>query len=101
MRSMHAILGFQADVKAEAIDRGHLRPLCLNASKPFGEQNERIFVIGIHVLDVVALMFDRLGQKPGPVKALFSTCRNWPNWRRRATVGWTPIYNLKNRQGHL
>src|SRR5664280_770790 len=33
-RSMHAILGFQADVKAEAIDRGHRRLLCLNASKP-------------------------------------------------------------------
>ena len=40
-RSMHAILGFQADVKAEAIDRGHRRLLCLNASKPFGEQDIR------------------------------------------------------------
>jgi hypothetical protein len=27
--SMHSILRFQADVKAEAIDRGHLRLLCL------------------------------------------------------------------------
>jgi hypothetical protein len=34
-RSMHTILGFQVDVKAEAIDRGHRRLLCLNASKPF------------------------------------------------------------------
>ena len=32
--SMHAILGFQAHVKAEAIDRGQRRLLCLNASKP-------------------------------------------------------------------
>jgi hypothetical protein len=36
--SMLAILGFQGDVKAEAIDRGHRCLLCLNARKTFGEQ---------------------------------------------------------------
>src|SRR5580704_19354887 len=36
-RSMHTILGSQANLEAEAIDRGHLRFLRLNTSKPFGK----------------------------------------------------------------
>ena len=60
--SMHAILSFQADVKTEAIDRGHRRLLCLNASKPFGKQDERILVVGIHVLhDVAFVLSQRIG----------------------------------------
>ena len=66
--SMHAILGFQADVKAEAIDRGHLRLLCLDASKPFGEQDERILVVGIHVLhDVALVLSQRIGLRCGVI----------------------------------
>src|SRR5271157_1891045 len=57
--SMHAILGFQADVKAEAIKRGHLRLLCLDASKPLREQDERILMVGIHVLHDVALVLNQ------------------------------------------
>src|SRR5271165_922400 len=44
-------------MEAEAVDRGQLCFLCLNASKPLGQQDERIFVVGIHVLhDVVLLL---------------------------------------------
>src|SRR5208283_1493129 len=53
---MHAILRFQAKVEAKAIDRGHLRLPCLNASKPLREQDERIPMVGIHVLHDVALV---------------------------------------------
>src|SRR5208337_1195909 len=56
---MHAILRFQPYVKAEAIDRGHLRLLCLNASKPFREQDEHIPMVGIHVLHDVSLVLDQ------------------------------------------
>ena len=63
---MHAILGFQAQVEAEAVDRGHLCLLCLNASKPLGQQDERIFVDGIHVLhDVVLLLSQRIRLRLG------------------------------------
>jgi len=42
-RGLHARHpGLQPQVEAEAIDRSHLRLLCLNACKPIGEQNERI-----------------------------------------------------------
>ena len=44
---MHAILGFQPQVKAEAINLSHFRILCLNARKPLGQQDERIFVVGM------------------------------------------------------
>src|SRR6516165_12680787 len=46
----HAILGLQAQMKAEAVDRNHGRLLRLNAGKHPGKQNERIFVVSIHVL---------------------------------------------------
>src|SRR5271165_4432779 len=69
-RSMHAILGFQADVKAEAIDRGHLRFLCLNASKPFCDQDERVLMVSIHVLHDVALVFNqRIGLRLGVIRS--------------------------------
>src|ERR1039458_907784 len=54
--SMHTILGFQANVEAEAIDRGHLRLLRLDAGKPFCQQDERILMVGIHVLHDIALV---------------------------------------------
>src|SRR5271157_2081221 len=56
---MHASLRFQPYVKAETIDRGHLRLLCLNPSKPFREQDERIRMVGIHVLHDVALVLNQ------------------------------------------
>jgi hypothetical protein len=58
-RSMHDILNFEADVKAEAIDRGHLRLLRFNTNKPFGEQDECILMVGIH-LDEAARSWDWL-----------------------------------------
>ena len=47
----HAILGFQSRMKAEAVDRGHRCFLRLNACKYPGEQDERILVVSIHVLN--------------------------------------------------
>lgn len=35
--SLHALLGFQADVKAEPVDTGYLRLLRFNAGKVFCE----------------------------------------------------------------
>src|SRR5262252_2350026 len=65
-RSLHTIVSFQAEVEAEAIDRGHLRLLCINASKPFGEQDERILMVVIHVLHDVALVLNqRIGLRFG------------------------------------
>jgi hypothetical protein len=58
-RSFDAILSFQADVEAEAIDRSHVRLLCLNASKPLREQDQRILVVGIHVPDDFAFRFNQ------------------------------------------
>jgi hypothetical protein len=46
-----AILGLQAYVKADTIDRSHHHFLRLDSSKCSGKQDERIPVIGIHVLD--------------------------------------------------
>src|SRR5271154_1791119 len=46
-----AVLRLQAYVKAETVDRTHRRFLGLDSSKYPGEQDERIPVIGIHVLD--------------------------------------------------
>src|SRR6267378_6259113 len=48
-----AILGFQAYVKEETVDRSHRHFLRLDSSKCPGKQDERIRVIGIHVLDDV------------------------------------------------
>src|SRR5215472_2077196 len=65
---MHAILNFQGEVKAEAINRGHLRLLCLDASKPFGEQEERVLGVGIHELDdVVLVLIQRIGLRFGVI----------------------------------
>jgi hypothetical protein len=57
--SFDAILSFEADVEAEAIDRSHGRLLCLNASKPFHEQDECILVVGVHVSDDLAFRFNQ------------------------------------------
>ena len=46
-------------MEAEAIDRGHLRLLRLNPSKPFCEQDERILVVGIHVLHDISLVLNQ------------------------------------------
>ena len=80
-RSAHAIPGFQADVKAEAIDRSHLRLLRFNTNKPFGEQDERILMVGIH-LDEPATSWDGL-KKTGSKYSAISPCRiprllDWP-----------------------
>ena len=50
-RCFHSILGFQAQMESEAIDRSHVRLLCLNASKPLRERDQRISVVSIHVSD--------------------------------------------------
>jgi len=47
----HAILGFQADMKPEAIDCDHGCFLRFDVSKFSGEQDERILVIGVHMLN--------------------------------------------------
>jgi len=46
----HAILGFHKHTKPEAIDRCCRRFLRLNVSKFPGNQDERILVVGVHVL---------------------------------------------------
>jgi hypothetical protein len=51
--SLHAIPDFQAQVQTETIDRSHLHLMCMNASKPIYEQDERIFVVGIHLDEAV------------------------------------------------
>jgi hypothetical protein len=49
-----AILRFQAYLKAEAVDRTHRHSLTFDSSKYPREQDERIPVIGIHVLDDIS-----------------------------------------------
>src|SRR5271166_1483368 len=67
--SVHAILGFHANVEAEAIDRGHLSLQRLNAGKPFCEQDERILMVCIHVLDDIVLMLrQRIGLSLGVIR---------------------------------
>jgi hypothetical protein len=64
-----AILGFQAYVKAETVDRSHRHFLRLDSSKCPGKQDERITVIGIHVLgDVGCSVSQRIGL-PAVVRA--------------------------------
>src|ERR1022692_4760819 len=46
-------------MEAKAVDRGHLCFLRLNAREPFREQDERILMVGIHVLHDVALVLDQ------------------------------------------
>src|SRR5271165_4521472 len=59
--SLHAILSFQAQMESEAVDRGQLCFLCLNASKPLGQQDERIFAEGIATEETTAACaFDTL-----------------------------------------
>jgi len=55
----HTILGFQAQVEAQAIDRSHLGILGLNVSNPLREQDERILMIGVHVMHDVDLVVNQ------------------------------------------
>ena len=47
----HAILGFHKHMKPEAIDRCHRCFLRLDVSMFPGNQDERILVVGVHVLN--------------------------------------------------
>src|SRR5207245_2635267 len=47
----HAILSFQTYLKAKAVDRGHGCFLRLDVRKCPGKQDERILVVGVHVLN--------------------------------------------------
>jgi hypothetical protein len=55
----HTILGFQAQVEAQAIDRCHLGILGLNVSKPLREQVERILIVGVHVVHDLDLVVNQ------------------------------------------
>ena len=62
----HAILGFQANVKAEPVDRSHHRFLSLYPRECPGQRDERAAMIGIHVLDDAGC---GVGQRVGLPKA--------------------------------
>jgi hypothetical protein len=47
----YTLLRFQAHLKTEAVDRGHRCFLRLNVCKFSGKQDERILVVGVHVLN--------------------------------------------------
>src|SRR5262252_7590281 len=55
----HTILGFQAKMEAQTIDRSHLGILGFNVSKPLREQDERILMVGVHVLHDVDLVVNQ------------------------------------------
>src|SRR5271157_1859601 len=69
-RPMHAALRLEPQMESEAVDRGHLRVLRLNASKPFRDENERVLMVGVHVMhDVVLVLYQWIGLRLGILRS--------------------------------